>query len=248
MIMKEIIGRVHSVETLGTRDGPGLRCVFFLAGCNFRCSFCQNPDTWTQRGSERMNLNEARERLETLLPYLRQGGGGVTVSGGEPSQQPDFVQALFKTAHELGLNTALDTNGACAPARRHDLLSVTDIVLMDIKAMDEKLHLKVTGRRLAPVLVFGRLAAAVPGRLTIRRVLLPGINDSARELESLAEYALELPNQPEIELIAYHRLGVHKWKELGMRYSLAKLAPPKPAQWRRAAERLRKRGLVVHQG
>jgi pyruvate formate lyase activating enzyme len=195
-----------------------------------------------------MTLNEARDRLETLLPYLRQGGGGVTVSGGEPSRQPEFVQALFKAAHELGLNTVLDTNGACAPARRHDLLAVTDIVLMDIKAMDEKLHLKLTGCCLGPVLIFGRLAAEVPGRLTIRRILLPGINDSARELESLADYALGLPNIPEIELIAYHRLGVHKWKELGMRYSLAKLAPPKPSEWGRAAERLRKRGLVVHQG
>ncbi len=93
--MRTIVGRVHSVETLGTRDGPGLRCVFFLAGCNYRCQFCQNSDTWTQSGSSRLNLKDARTRLENLLPYLRKRGGGITVSGGEPTLQAGFVIGLF---------------------------------------------------------------------------------------------------------------------------------------------------------
>jgi pyruvate formate lyase activating enzyme len=245
--VEKLIGRLHSIETLGTRDGPGLRCVFFLAGCNFRCQFCQNPDTWTCRGSQQITLEQARERLEPLLPYLKHGGG-VTVSGGEPAMQADFVIGLFKLCHELGLTTALDTNGSCAPAKRQALLDVTDTVLLDIKASTETLHRKITGRALAPTLAFGRLAAEKKGRLVIRRVLLPGINDAPREMDLLAEYLLSLPDRPMVDLIAYHRLGVHKWKELGWVYPLAKLKPPTPAQWQKAAARLKKYGLTVKRG
>jgi len=242
-----IIGRVHSIETLGTHDGPGLRCVFFLAGCNFRCQFCQNPDTWTQRGSQKITLDQARERLRTLLPYLK-GGGGVTVSGGEPSLQPDFVIGLFKAAHNLGLSTVLDTNGSCPGPRREAMLAESDFVLLDVKASSDPLHRELTGRPLAPVLAFGRLAAAKPGRLTIRRVLLPGINDTPEELDRLAAYALSLANPPEVELIPYHRLGVHKWKELGYQYPLARLEPPTTARWNRVASVLRQKGLAVKKG
>lgn len=246
--MISIVGRVHSIETLGTRDGPGLRCVFFLAGCNFQCQFCQNPDTWSVRGSGRMTVAEARERLLPLVPYLGQHGGGVTVSGGEPTLQSDFVLALFKVSRELGLTTALDTNGSCAPDKRQALLAVTDTVLLDIKASTEDLHRRLTGRSLAPTLEFGRLAAQAPGRLVIRRVLLPGINDSAAELDALADYALQLAHRPVIELIPYHRLGVHKWKELGKPYPLTGLKVPSPAVWKRAAARLERRGLSVKRG
>ncbi len=246
--MKTLIGRLHSIETLGTRDGPGLRCVFFMAGCNYRCTFCQNPDTWTCRGSQQITLDQARERIEHLLPYLKQHGGGVTVSGGEPTMQVEFVIELFKLCHELGLTTALDTNGSCPKEKRSALLWVTDTVLLDIKASDPKLHQSITGHTLAPVLEFGRLAAEKPGRLVVRRVLLPGLNDSATELDTLGAYAVSLADRPMVELIAYHRLGVHKWKELGWTYPLAKLKPPTHAQWTKAAQRLEKFGLTVKRG
>jgi pyruvate formate lyase activating enzyme len=246
--MKKLIGLLHSLETLGTRDGPGLRCVFFLAGCNYHCQFCQNPDTWTCRGAQQITLEQARERLESLLPYLKQHGGGVTVSGGEPTQQADFVVALFSLCHELKITTALDTNGSCPPGKRAAILTVTDTVLLDIKASTEALHRELTGKPLAPVLEFGRLAAKVPGRLVIRRVLLPGINDSVEELDTLAAYANTLPFKPFIELIAYHKLGVHKWKELGWKYPLAKLKPPTRSQWQKAAARLGKFNLTVKRG
>ena len=246
--MRGVAGRVHSVETLGTRDGPALRCVFFLAGCNFRCRFCHNPDTWTARGSRRMTVVEARERLERLVPYLKGRGGGVTASGGEPALQPAFVEGLFRAAHELGLSTALDTNGSCPPRWRRRVLAATDVVLLDVKASEDGLHRRLTGAPLGPTLAFGRLAAEVPGRLVIRRVLLPGVNDSAEESDGLADYALSLASRPEIELIPYHRLGVHKWAELGRRYPLAGLRPPGAAAWRRAAKRLEKRGLAVRRG
>jgi len=195
-----------------------------------------------------MTLAEARERLATLLPYLHRQGGGVTASGGEPTLQPDFVRALFKAAQGMGLTTALDTNGSCVPSKRRALLAVTDTVLLDIKASEERLHRRLTGRSLAPTLEFGRLAAQVPGRLVIRRVLLQGINDSAVELDRLAAYARDLPNRPVIELIPYHRLGEYKWKELGIRYPLAGAKAPEPAVWRRAAARFEKAGLTVRRG
>lgn len=246
--MKKIEGRVHSVETLGTRDGPGLRCVFFLAGCNFRCRYCQNPDTWTVRGSSRMTLAEARSRLEPLVPYLRQHGGGVTVSGGEPTLQADFVVALFQLAHSLKLKTALDTNGSCALTAAKRLLAETDVVLLDVKASTEASHRALTGKPLAPVLAFGRLAAQIPGRLVLRRVLLPGINDSAGEIAGLTDYALSLKNVPPVELIGYHRLGVHKWRELGLTYPLQALKPPSRAHWAKIAGWLRAKGLQVLAG
>lgn len=242
---KQITGRIHSIETLGTRDGPGLRCVFFLAGCNYKCKFCQNPDTWSVRGSDRMTLEEAREHIEPLLPYLRMNNGGITVSGGEPTQQPAFVTALFRLAHELRLNTVLDTNGSCSLSNSKKILNETDIVLLDVKASTEGLHRDITGQPLAPVLAFGRLAAERPGRLTLRRVLVPGLNDSDAELNTLADYALGLENIPPVELIPYHLLGVHKWKELGRPYPLDGLNPPSAEDWNRAAELLRKRGLEV---
>ncbi len=243
--MKSIAGRVHSIETLGTRDGPGLRCVFFLAGCNFRCRFCQNPDTWSARGSRRLTLTEARERLLPLLPYLRQHGGGITVSGGEPTLQPDFVRALFQLGHQLGLTTALDTNGACARGKRRALLDVTDTVLLDVKASSEPLHRRLTGRPLPPTLEFGREAARVPGRLVIRRVILPGLNDSEPEFARLAAYGSSLPHRPVLELIPYHRMGVHKWRELGLRYSLGRMRPPTPARIARAKKYFEKQGFMV---
>jgi pyruvate formate lyase activating enzyme len=195
-----------------------------------------------------MTIAEAVDRLRPLLPYLRQHGGGVTVSGGEPTLQADFVQRLFAAAHLLGLTTALDTNGACAPGKREALLAVTDTVLLDVKASRDKLHRSLTGAPLAPTLAFGRLAASRPGRLVIRRVLLPGLNDKEDELRGLIAYALSLPHRPVIELIPYHRLGVHKWKELGLRYSLNRLRPPSAAYWQRVADRLTAAGLTVVRG
>ncbi len=241
-------GIVHSVETLGTRDGPGLRCVFFLSGCNFRCKFCQNPDTWTKKWSRKVSLEEAKEHLLRLYPYISKKGGGVTVSGGEPSLQADFVTGLFKLAHSLKLSTVLDTNGSCPPGKTAELLRETDIVLLDIKASTDKLHRKITGKPLKPVLKFLLEAGKSGARPVIRRVLLPGVNDSRLELERLASFAAMLPKKPEIELIPYHRLGEHKWKELGKKYPYKGLRTPTAKEWERAAKLLKENGLKIFMG
>lgn len=246
-------GQIHSIETLGTRDGPGLRCVFFLSGCNFRCKFCQNPDTWSRKCSKRISLHSIYDRLLRLLPYLQKDKGGITVSGGEPTLQAEFVVELFKMAHGMNLTTALDTNGTCASPYIKKLLDVTDTVLLDVKASTLKLHKELTGGSLETVLAFGRqsarrLSEKGSPRLVIRRVLIPGINDSKNEINLLADYANSLAKIPEIELIPYHRLGVHKWKEMGKKYPLLAVKPPTVRDWEKAAEIFRKKGLIVYKG
>ena len=246
-------GYIHSIETLGTRDGPGLRCVFFLSGCNFRCKFCQNPDTWSLKGALIMSLHSIYDRLLRLLPYLQKDGGGITVSGGEPALQAEFLIELFKMAHEMKLTTALDTNGTCKKKYIKKLLRVTDTVLLDVKASSAKLHKELTGGELKTVLDFGREAAGMwlsggKPKLVIRRVLLPKVNDSNEELTRLADYALSLAMVPDIELIPYHRLGVHKWAEMKKKYPLSRTLPPSPKAWEKAAELFRKKGLTVYKG
>lgn len=230
---KNIYGRMHSIETLGARDGPGLRCVFFFSGCNYRCKFCQNPDTWTQEGSFRISLDQAAERIGTLLPYLRQNNGGITASGGEPTMQPGFLLALFKLAHELKLHTALDTNGTCEKKYIKKVVDETDLVLLDIKACGSDLHKNLTGYSNKQVFDFGSYCSKFNGKLRIRRVILPGINDSENEFNLLADYIKSLENMPEIELIQYHTLGVHKWEELGIKNPLEGLKPD-PASLKKA--------------
>ena len=246
----EISAKIHSIETLGTRDGPGLRCVFFLAGCDFRCQFCHNPDTWTHEHARTLTLEEAEEKITNLLPYLRQRNGGVTASGGEPTLQADFVIALFDLAHRLKVTTALDTNGSCPRKKQDRLLSATDTVMLDIKASTPSVHKTLTGRPLEPVLGFARRTADLarekdtPG-LFIRRVILPGITDTPEEIEAFIRFLHSLPLHPGIELLPYHTLGVYKWKDLDMKYPLEDLSPPAGKAVRTVADRCRKEGFEV---
>ena len=226
--MGKTTGWIHSIETLGTHDGPGVRCVFFLAGCTFRCKFCHNPDTFTRDNSERISLASVEERLMSLRPYLNAAGGGVTVSGGEPTLQPDFTRGIFRVAKKLKLSTALDTNGSCPRSKQHGILRYTDTVMLDIKASTDRIHRWLTDQPLGPTAEFGRTVSSLQkkkGRpeLIVRRVLLPGINDTDEENQALLDYLKHLPVVPVVELIGYHKLGVHKWEELGLCYDLKEL-------------------------
>ncbi|OVE75841.1 pyruvate formate-lyase 1-activating enzyme [bacterium E08(2017)] len=248
--MSREYGKIHSVETMGTRDGPGLRCVFFFAGCPFRCKFCHNPDTFTAKGSSRMSLKEAEERLKPLLPYLRGGEGGITASGGEPTMQPDFLRGLFRMAQDLGLTTALDTNGSCEPGKIKGILKYTDTVLLDIKASDPELFKEVTAFPIDRTLEFGRLVAATQKKqgtpaLVVRRVVLPGLTDSDEEITLLLEYLTSLDVIPAVELIPYHKMGVHKWEELGLKYELTDMEPPSAEVMAGISERLKSVGIKV---
>lgn len=222
-----VVGRVHSCETFGAADGPGVRYIVFLHGCGFRCAYCHNPDTWaTNNYTERT----ADEILKTALRYRPYWGGegGITLSGGEPMLQSAFAAELFERAHAAGVNTCLDTAGGPFDARNNEilrLLHASDLVMLDIKAMDPALHRDVTGADNAPVLACARYLAEKRIRVWLRHVVVPGWTDSEPELTAIRAFADSLGNVEKLEMLPYHTFGVEKWHRLGLKYRLEDVHP-----------------------
>lgn len=235
-------GNIHSLESFGLVDGPGVRAVVFFAGCNLRCRFCHNPDTWAFGGALHPT---AEELLKTVLRYRAYWGkngekGGVTASGGEPLLQLDFLTRFFSLCKREGVHTALDTAGEPfsmeeETRKRFDkLLSVTDLVLLDIKAFGRELHKKVTGKGNENILAFAEYLSARGTPLWIRRVLVPGLNDDETDLKETAAFIKTLKTVRKTEILPYHTLGVYKWKNLGLAYPLEGVSPPTPEEISRA--------------
>lgn len=229
-------GYVHSIETFGSVDGPGIRFVIFLTGCNMRCQFCHNPDTWGTGGGTEYT---ARDLLDTAVRYRAYWGdeGGITVSGGEPLLQIDFVTELFTMAKERGIGTCLDTAGQ--PFTREEpffgkfgrLLEVTDLVMLDIKHMDDEKHRLLTGHTNANILDCARYMDSVNQKLWIRHVLVSGgdaPSDEDAQLTRLAEWIGTLRNVERTEVLPYHTFGADKWEKLGIPYRLKGVRPPAP--------------------
>lgn len=230
----DVLGRIHSVETFGTVDGPGVRFVVFLQGCPLRCAYCHNPDTWNVRAGEGVRASELMGRFERTAAFYR--SGGITASGGEPLMQPEFTGALFKAAHARAagrVHTCLDTSGFGYDARRPDrfepLLSECDLVLLDIKHADAQEHRALTGADMAPVLAFGDELARRGIAAVVRHVVVPGITDTREECERLGELIAPWRNIVGLELLPYHAMGADKYARLGMEYALADTPPFDPA-------------------
>ncbi|WP_455662556.1 pyruvate formate-lyase-activating protein [Pradoshia sp.] len=225
-------GRVHSIETCGTVDGPGLRYVVFLQGCLLRCQFCHNPDTWELNGGQEMTVEEIMSELKDYIPYMRYSGGGITVSGGEPLIQKEFITALFKECKKLNIHTAIDSSGGCFVNSPHyieslsELFSVTDLVLLDLKHIDAEKHKKLTGLKNHHIVDFAKLLSERNIPVWIRHVLVPGITTDEEDLEKLSAFISTLNNVEKIEILPYHKLGVYKWKELKLPYPLEGVEPP----------------------
>lgn len=230
--------RLHSIETLGTVDGPGIRTVLFFQGCPLRCAYCHNRDTWDATGGQVWELEPLTEFVLRYKTYMERSGGGVTATGGEPLLQHRFITKLFEALKKEGIHTALDTSGYYDANEVQPLLEVTDLVLLDLKASDPQLHKQLTGRDNTLILRFAKKLAQMNIPVWIRHVLLPGLTDSESELLALRRTIGELGNVQKVELLPYHTMGKYKWEQLGCTYPLEDVPEPTPQQMARAYELL----------
>ena len=228
---QEIKGKIHSVESFGSVDGPGVRYIVFLQGCHMRCKYCHNPETWAMEGGEELTAKEVFDKAYRYRNYWKKNGG-ITVSGGEALLQIDFVIALFKLAKEKGVHTTLDTSGN--PFTReepffskfNELMQYTDLILLDIKHIDEKEHIRLTGHTNKNILDLATYLSDMKKPVWIRHVLVPKRSDKDEYLDRLHEFILTLHNVERVEVLPYHTLGAYKWKELGYDYKLEGIDPP----------------------
>ena len=238
--MSEIKGRIHSVESFGSADGPGVRYIVFLKGCNMRCQYCHNPDTWAKDGGELMTPEEVLKKALRYKTYWKEKGG-ITVSGGEALLQIDFVTELFRLAKEKGVNTCLDTSGnpfsmeEPFKSKFDELMKYTDLFMLDIKHMDDA-HRKLTGQTNQNILEMAAYLSDHGKAMWIRHVLVPGITTEEDELHRLRSFLDTLKTVERVEVLPYHTLGVFKWKELGIPYQLEGVDPPTKEQIDRAKE------------
>ena len=236
-------GYIHSTESFGSVDGPGVRFVIFTAGCPMRCQFCHNPDTWNMKTG---TLTSTDDLIKKALRYRSYWGdeGGITVSGGEPLLQIDFLTELFKKAKENGIHTTLDTSGN--PFTReepffskfNELMQYTYLILLDIKHIDEKEHIRLTGHTNKNILDLATYLSDMKKPVWIRHVLVPKRSDKDEYLDRLHEFILTLHNVERVEVLPYHTLGAYKWKELGMEYPLEGIDPPTAERVENARKRL----------
>ena len=239
--MSEIKGRIHSVESFGSADGPGVRYIVFLKGCNMRCQYCHNPDTWAKDGGELMTPEEVLKKALRYKTYWKEKGG-ITVSGGEALLQIDFVTELFRLAKEKGVNTCLDTSGnpfsleEPFKSKFDELMKYTDLFMLDIKHMDDAAHRKLTGQTNQNILEMAAYLSDHGKAMWIRHVLVPGITTEEDELHRLRSFLDTLKTVERVEVLPYHTLGVFKWKEIGIPYQLEGVDPPTKEQIDRAKE------------
>mgnify|MGYP004694613427 FL=1 len=239
--MSEIKGRIHSVESFGSADGPGVRYIVFLNGCNMRCQYCHNPDTWAKDGGELMTPEEVLKKALRYKTYWKEKGG-ITVSGGEALLQIDFVTELFRLAQEKGVNTCLDTSGnpfsmeEPFKSKFDELMKYTDLFMLDIKHMDDAAHRKLTGQTNQNILKMAAYLSDHGKTMWIRHVLVPGITTEEDELHRLRSFLDTLKTVERVEVLPYHTLGIFKWKELGIPYQLEGVDPPTKEQIDRAKE------------
>ena len=237
-------GRVHSIESFGSADGPGVRYLIFLKGCPMRCRYCHNPDTWAMDGGTLMGADELLDEAERYRSYWGPQGG-ITVSGGEALAQTGFLIELFEKAKARGINTCLDTS--LAPFTRNEpylsefnrLMGSCDLVMADIKHIDPVEHKKLTGRGNANILDCLRYLSDAGQPVWIRHVLVPGITDIDEYLFRTRDFIATLANVERVEVLPYHTLGVFKWRELGIPYTLEGVEPPAPERVARAQRILR---------
>ncbi len=220
---------VHSVESCGTVDGPGIRFILFLSGCSLRCRYCHNPDTSFVRRGKRRDAADVLEEIGRYADFLKVAGGGVTISGGDPLFQPDFTGAILRGCKEMGLHTCLDTSGHLGTNADDAMLANTDLILLDIKHWNPQKYKMLTGAKLRPTLDFAERLANMNKPVWLRYVLVPGLTDDMKDIKALARYAHALGNVERVDVLPFHQLGKFKWQELGIDYALKDTEAPDAA-------------------
>lgn len=213
-----MLGRVHSIETLGLHEGPGIRFTAFMQGCPLRCVYCHNPDTWSPAGGAEMTAEALLRQALRYRPYFERSGG-VTCTGGEPLLQPEFLTAFFQLSKAAGLHTALDTSGA-GIGGYEALLESTDLVLLDLKGADAEDFHRTTGASYDRVKPFHDALRASRARIWIRHVVVPGLSDAPAHLDRIRQLAATFPRVDRVELLPYHTLGIDKYQKMGIEYPL----------------------------
>ncbi|MDR9404144.1 MAG: pyruvate formate-lyase-activating protein [Halothece sp. Uz-M2-17] len=221
-------GRIHSLESCGTVDGPGIRFVIFTQGCPLRCLYCHNPDCWHVEDGKDVTVEEMITEIQKYRSYMHFSGGGVTITGGEPLMQPQFVSEIFQRCQALGIHTALDTSGYVPLEAAKPVLKHTDLVLLDLKSFDPEIYRNVTSVTIEPTLKFARYLSESNHPTWIRFVLVPNLTDSMENIRKLAEFIASLHNVEIVEVIPFHQMGAYKWEKLGYYYQLQETQPPTP--------------------
>ncbi len=216
---------IHSIESFGTVDGPGVRYVIFVQGCPLRCSYCHNPDTWNKNNGTIKDIDELLYQIDDYSMFLK--SGGVTVSGGEPLLQAKEITYLFKKLKQKGIHTCIDTSGYIKINDDiEELIKYTDLFLVDMKVFNNEKHLDLTGVSNKNIIQFLRHLDRNNKPVWIRHVLVPSVNDSVEDLTLLSTFLDSLRNVQKVELLPYHELGIFKWKELGLKYKLSHITVP----------------------
>ncbi len=228
-------GRIHSIETFGTLDGPGIRFVLFMQGCALQCLYCHNPDSWDTKVGKVVNIDDILSEIEPYVGYYKSSGGGITVSGGEPTLQAPFVAELFKAVKEKwNLHTTLDSSGFCESSHAEKLLKYTDLVLLDLKQMNNQRHKVLTGQPNDRILKFARWLSDRGTAMWVRHVLVPGRTDDEQDLEALGQFIGSLDGVERFEILPYHQMGIYKWEQLGKSYGLTGVGTPTDKEVERA--------------
>ena len=241
-----MIGHIHSTESFGAADGPGVRFIVFMQGCHMRCRYCHNPDTWKMDGGDEVTADEILKRALRFKPYWGKDGG-ITISGGEPLLQIDFVIELFKKAKELGINTCIDTAGNPFTkeepffSKFEELMKYTDLLLLDLKEINPARHKDLTGFDNSNIIEMAKYLSEINKPVWIRHVLVPEHSDFDEDLDALSDFIDTLSNVDRVEILPYHTLCKFKWENLGIPYSLESISPP-------SAERIENAKQRIHAG
>ncbi len=240
------IGFLHSFTTGSAVDGPGVRLVAWTAGCQFRCQYCHNPDTWNMMNGLAIPHERAIAALRKYHHALKIMAGGLTLSGGEPLMQDRFVIRLLAAAKGMGVHTALDTNGFLGERLSDEELDQIDVVLLDIKTWDPARHQHLTAKDNGPTLDFARRLARRKKTIWLRYVLVPGLTDDENDIDQLAAFAAKLGNVERVDVLPFHQMGRYKWEKLGIDYTLNDVRPPAPELVERVCKQFHAVGLKAY--